>query len=63
MVGPPLTSVASRVYIAGVMRNSPDNMVEWIQHPQSIVPGNVMPDMGIAHDEARDIAAYLATLR
>jgi cytochrome c1 len=38
-------------------------MVEWIQHPQSIVPGNVMPDMGIVHDAARDIAACLDTLR
>jgi cytochrome c2 len=62
MVGPPLTSIASRIYLAGVLRNSPDNMVEWIKHPQSIVPGNAMPDMGIPHDEARDIAAYLATL-
>ncbi len=63
MVGPPLASIASRVYIAGVLRNSPDNMVEWIQHPQTIVPGNVMPDMGISHDDAREIAAYLHTLR
>ncbi len=63
MVGPPLTSIARRIYIAGVLRNSPDNMVEWIQHPQTIVPGNVMPDMGISHDEAREIAAYLDTLR
>jgi cytochrome c2 len=63
MVGPPLTAIGSRVYIAGVMRNSPDNMAAWIEHPQDVVPGNVMPDMGIPHDEARDIAAYLATLR
>jgi putative membrane protein len=63
VVGPPLTGIARRVYIAGVLRNSPDNMTEWIQHPQAIVPGNVMPDMGVSHDEARDIAAYLDTLR
>ncbi len=62
-VGPPLTGIARRIYIAGVLRNSPDNMAEWIQHPQAIVPGNVMPDMGVSHDDARDIAAYLDTLR
>jgi putative membrane protein len=63
MVGPPLTAIGSRVYIAGVLRNSPENLVQWIEHPQSVVPGNAMPDMGIGHDDARAIAAYLDTLR
>lgn len=63
VVGPPLTSIGSRIYLAGVLRNSPDNLTAWIEHPQNFVPGNVMPEMGISHDEARDIAAYLDTLR
>jgi cytochrome c1 len=63
VVVPPLTAIASRVYIAGVLRNSPDNMVAWIEHPQRLVPGNAMPEMGIDHEQARDIAAYLDRLR
>ncbi|WP_161141564.1 hypothetical protein [Propylenella binzhouense] len=31
--------------------------------PQAIVPGNAMPDMGISDDQARDMAAFLDTLR
>jgi cytochrome c oxidase assembly factor CtaG len=63
VVGPPLTQMGRRVYIAGLLRNTPDNMVSWLRNPQRIVPGNVMPDMGLSEGEARDVAAYLNTLR
>jgi cytochrome c2 len=63
LVGPPLTDFSRRVYIAGVLRNTPDNLVAWIRDPQRIVPGNVMPKMGIDAADARDIAAYLYTIR
>jgi putative membrane protein len=62
-VGPPLTSVANRGYLAGHISNSPDNMMKWIQHPQQIDPKNVMPEMGVTDQDARDITAYLYTLR
>ncbi len=63
MVGPPLNSWSRRIYIAGLLRNTPANLATWIQHPQQIVPGNAMPDMGITQRQAQDIAAYLYTLR
>jgi cytochrome c1 len=63
LVGPPLTNIGSRVYIAGVLPNTPDNLAAWIQNPQSYVPGNAMPDMGVKPDEARTIADYLSRLR
>jgi len=63
LVGPPLTSWSRRIYIAGMLRNTPANLATWIQHPQKIVPGNAMPDMGITPRQAQDIAAYLYTLR
>ena len=63
LVGPPLTTMARRVYIAGVLRNTPDNMVRWLRDPQRVVPGNAMPDMGIDQSDAENIAAYLYTLR
>lgn len=63
LVGPPLEHMARRQYVAGVLRNTPDNMVHWIRDPQSVVPGNAMPDMGLSEEEARQIAAYLYTLQ
>ncbi len=62
LVGPPLHHMANRTYIAGVLRNSPENMMRWIQNPQAVVPGNAMPDMGLTENQAADITAYLATL-
>ena len=63
LVGPPLTGIASRVYIGGVVPNSPDAMVVWLQHPQVIDPLTAMPDVGVTPGDAQDIAAYLYTLR
>lgn len=63
LVGPPLDHMASRVYIAGVLRNTPDDMVTWLRNPQSVVPGNAMPNFGLSEEQARDIAAYLYTLK
>jgi len=62
-VGPPLNAIAKRVYLAGKLRNTPDNMIRWLKDPQAVVPGNAMPDMGISQDQARDITAYLYTLQ
>jgi cytochrome c len=62
-VGPPLHRIGTRAYIAGFLQNSPDNMAFWIQDPQKVLPGNAMPAMGIPPTEARDIAAFLYTLK
>ncbi len=62
-VGPPLTGMGARVYIAGVLANTRDNMIHWLQHPQQVVPGNAMPDLGVNETDARDMATYLATLQ
>jgi cytochrome c2 len=61
-VGPPLDGIARRVYIAGKLRNSPENLARWIENPQAIDPGNVMPDMHLNPSQARAVAAYLDTL-
>ncbi len=61
-VGPPLDRMASRTYIAGMLRNTPANMVRWLRDPQGVVPGNAMPDMALTEAQALDIAAYLYTL-
>jgi cytochrome c len=58
-VGPPLKSFKNRAYIAGVLSNSPDNLVRWIRSPRELAPGTAMPDMGVTEADARDIVAYL----
>jgi len=63
LVGPPLGQIASRVYIAGVLANEPDNMIRWIEDPPSVDSKTAMPNMGVIGRDARDIAAYLYTLR
>jgi cytochrome c2 len=63
VVGPPLQRIGRRIYLAGVLRNTPEAMVFWLRNPQLVVPGNAMPDMGISADQARDMTAYLYTLR
>lgn len=62
-VGPPLADVAERAYLAGVLRNTPENMVRWIRSPQHIDPRSAMPDLGVTEEHARDMTAYLYSLR
>jgi len=62
LVGPPLKGMARRVYIAGSLPNTPENLIRWIHNPQQISPGSAMPDLGVTEQDARDIAAYLYTL-
>jgi cytochrome c oxidase assembly factor CtaG/cytochrome c551/c552 len=62
VVGPPLDKLANRAYVAGYP-NKPAHLIAWIRHPQSVRNPTPMPDMGITEADARDIAAYLYTLR
>lgn len=62
-VGPSLQGIGVRVEIAGRLANTPDNLVTWLRAPQRVAPGNGMPDQGVTDREARDMAAYLYTLR
>jgi mono/diheme cytochrome c family protein len=62
-VGPPLTGMAQRAFIAGVLPNTRANMIRWLRAPQAVEPRGAMPDLGVTERDAIDIAAYLATLR
>jgi mono/diheme cytochrome c family protein len=61
-VGPDLSDIARRRYIGGVLLNTPDNMVRWLEDPQTIDPQSAMPNLQVKEKDARDIAAYLYTL-
>jgi cytochrome c2 len=63
LVGPPLIHWGRRAYIAGVLPNNPDNLAFWVRHPQKVIPGVDMPEMGIKQREAQAIAAYLNTIQ
>jgi cytochrome c oxidase assembly factor CtaG/cytochrome c2 len=58
-VGPPLAQFGRRAFVAGVLSNNPDNLVKWLRWPQSVIPGNAMPNTELTEEDARDIAAYL----
>ncbi|TFZ07148.1 c-type cytochrome [Ramlibacter henchirensis] len=61
-VGPPLDGMGKRSFIAGVLPNTPDNMVRFLLQPQQVDPLTAMPALGMSQQDARDIAAFLATL-
>jgi cytochrome c2 len=63
LVGPPLTGIRERVFIAGELPNTPENITNWIQHPRQFEPHTAMPEMGVTDQDSRDIAAYLYTLQ
>lgn len=63
LVGPPLGGVASRAYIAGVLTNTPENMMRWIEDPKRVDSLTAMPNVGVTEADARHITAYLYTLR
>jgi mono/diheme cytochrome c family protein len=62
-VGPPLERIATREYIAGMLPNTAENMLRWLKKPQEVNPRTAMPDLGVTERDARDMAAYLYTLR
>ena len=64
LVGPPLDRIASRTYVAGVIPNSPENLVRWLLDPPKVDPltRHAKPPPFLEAD-ARDVASFLATLR
>jgi cytochrome c len=63
LVGPPLNNWGDRDFIAGQLPNTGQNMVSWLMAPQAIIPGSAMPDMNVTWQDAKDMSAYLFTLR
>jgi cytochrome c1 len=38
-------------------------MARWLRAPQALAPLTAMPNLGMSERDARDIAAFLATLK
>jgi cytochrome c2 len=62
MIGPSLAGIARQEIIAGHFPNTPEDMTNWILHPQALLPGNAMTDTGLTPAQAHQIVRYLYTL-
>ena len=58
-VGPSLSSLVDRAYIAGVLTNAPGDLTRWLVNPPLYAPDTAMPDLGVTEQDAADMAAYL----
>ncbi|WP_420238112.1 cytochrome c oxidase subunit II [Telmatobacter bradus] len=62
--GPDLTHLASRDTLgSGVVMNTPENLRKWIDDPDSIKPGSLMPRMHLSSHDLDLVTAYMASLR
>jgi len=62
--GPDLTHLMSRVTIAsGAAENTKENLRLWIQNPDAIKPGSLMPAMNVGDADLDAIVRYMETLR
>lgn len=62
-IGPDLTYVSRRTYLAGgVMKNSTENLKQWLKNPQAIKPGCKMPNFNLTDQQVRQVVAYLESL-
>jgi cytochrome c oxidase subunit 2 len=63
-VGPNLTGVGSRLYIAaGTLRNTDANLARWLRDPQAVKPGALMPDLHLSQAQIDALVAYLRGLK
>jgi cytochrome c oxidase subunit 2 len=61
--GPDLTHLNSRRRIAaGLLRNTPENLMNWIANAQQLKPGSRMPSMTLSETEKLALSTYLSTL-
>ena len=61
--GPDLTHLASRDTIAsGPIQNTPENLRQWIDDPNTMKPGSLMPAMHLNDHDLDVITAYLTQL-
>jgi cytochrome c oxidase subunit 2 len=62
--GPDLTHLMSRHTLAsGAAENTPENLRLWIENPDAIKPGSLMPAMKLSDADLDALVRYLETLR
>ncbi|PYO03263.1 MAG: cytochrome c oxidase subunit II [Candidatus Rokuibacteriota bacterium] len=64
VIGPDLTHFGSRrTLAAGLLPNTPENLVAWLRTPDAVKPGVKMPSLGLSEADARAVATYLLSLK
>jgi cytochrome c oxidase subunit 2 len=62
--GPDLTHFGSRVGIAAyTLKNTPENLLRWIQDPQAVKPECKMPNVPLPLQQQQQLVAYLEELK
>jgi cytochrome c oxidase subunit 2 len=63
-VAPDLTHIASRRMLGGnVTENTPANLRRWLQNPQQVKPGVLMPNYHFTDEQLDQLASYFETLK
>ena len=65
-IGPSLAGIgdpARKPTLADGGANTPERIKTWIQDPQRLKPGTLMPNLGLSDQEASDLTAFLLTLK
>jgi cytochrome c oxidase subunit 2 len=63
-IGPDLTHLATRRTLAALMiPNDRAHLTQWVDDPQSIKPGNKMPQLGLSPQQLRQVVAFMQGLR
>jgi cytochrome c oxidase subunit 2 len=62
--GPDLTHLADRKTLASAMvDNDQEWLTRWIENPQAVKPGCLMPSFQFNKEDTRDLVAYLSSLK
>ena len=62
--GPDLTHLNMRRLIAaGLLTNTTQHVMDWVEHAQEMKSGARMPDFMLSHEEADALSLYLSTLK
>lgn len=63
-IGPELTHVASRPRIASnILDNDPESLRRWIDTPEQVKPGSLMPNLSLSEQQLDELVAYLQILK
>ena len=62
-LGPSLEGFARQGLIAGRLPNQPGVLMQFVRNAPALVPGTAMPSILMTDQEARDVTAYLLTLK
>ena len=63
-LGPNLTHFGSRkTFAGGLMANTLENVIKWIENPEHMKPGALMPNLGMKGEQSQALATYLQSLK